>query len=167
MNEKDKKCIHNSKVNQEQLQQLKIENEELKRELNNIEKDRKWIKEKCIEAGKELGKYSFAWDGKEKNLVIQAMELNTMYEQLKAENDKLKERIVNGVWVDKINVVYLDGDKMEEVNMITGIDILHEVNFVDKSEFEDKEELRRYVDKVVLNSIMNKDIDYVVFRLDI
>lgn len=79
----------------------------------------------------------------------------------------MNEHIVNGVWIDKISVVYLDGDKMEEVNMITGIDTLHEVNFVDKSEFEDKEELRRYVDKIVLNSIMNKDIDYVVFRLDI
>lgn len=76
-------------------------------------------------------------------------------------------KIVNGVWVDKITVVYLNADDMETVNLLTSRYPDHEVNFVDKSEFEDKVILRRYVDEVVLNSIMNKDIDYVVFRLDI
>lgn len=76
-----------------QLQQLKAKNKELKKDLKNVEKDRAWIKERCIDAGKELGKYSFAWDGKEKNLVVQAMELNEMYEQLKAENEELKSEI--------------------------------------------------------------------------
>ena len=42
-----------------------------------------YLKECCIKAGKELGKHSFEWDGKEKNLVVQAMELNEKYELLK------------------------------------------------------------------------------------
>ena len=74
--------------------------------------------------------------------------------------------IVNGVWVDKITVVYLNAEDMETVNILTSRYPDHEVNFVDKSEFEDIEELKKYVDKEVLNSIMNKDIDYVVFRFD-
>lgn len=80
-----------------QLQQLKAENEKLREELKSVENDRKWIKEKCIDAGKELGKYSFAWDGKEKNLVVQAMQLNEMYEKLKAENDELRARNGRGM----------------------------------------------------------------------
>lgn len=48
------------------------------------EKDQeiKYLKECCIKAGKELEKYSFEWDGKEKNLVVQALELNCKYEKL-------------------------------------------------------------------------------------
>lgn len=76
-------------------------------------------------------------------------------------------KIVNGVWIDKINVVYLNCDDMETVNYLTNIDPFHEVNFVDKSEFEDIKELEKYIDTVVLQSITNGDIDYVVFRLDV
>ena len=46
---------------------------------------RKYTYKCCQEAGEELAKNSFAWDGKEKNLVIQAMELNERYYQLKAQ----------------------------------------------------------------------------------
>lgn len=52
----------------------------------------------CKEAGKELEKNSFAWDGKEKNLVIQAIELNERYDKLKqtlAEIKQIADRIVN------------------------------------------------------------------------
>ena len=57
----------------------------------NLENEIKYLKDCCIQAGKELEKHSFAWDGKEKNLIVQAMELNEMYEKLKEENQKLKE----------------------------------------------------------------------------
>lgn len=50
-----------------------------------IEQEIKYLKESCIEAGKELSKYSYAWDGKEKNLVVSVMKLNRMYEESKQQ----------------------------------------------------------------------------------
>jgi len=76
-------------------------------------------------------------------------------------------KILNGVWIDKITVVYLEPNEMEEVNLYCDIYPDHEVNFVDRSMFADIEELRSYVDTPVFESIMRGDIDYVVFRLDI
>lgn len=75
-------------------------------------------------------------------------------------------KILDGVWVDKITVVYLNADDMETVNLLTSRYPDHEVNFVDKSEFEEIEELKGYVDELVFNAIMYKDLDYVVFRFD-
>lgn len=50
--------------------------------------ENKYLKECCMRAGKELEKHSFKWDGKEKNLVVQALGLNGKYEKL---NQCLKE----------------------------------------------------------------------------
>ena len=50
--------------------------------------EKNYLKECCIEVGKELSKHSFEWDGKEKNLVVQAMELNEKYELLKDKYNK-------------------------------------------------------------------------------
>lgn len=52
---------------------------------------RKYTYECCKEAGKELEKNSFTWDGKEKNLVIQAMELNERYDKLQQILAEIKE----------------------------------------------------------------------------
>lgn len=52
---------------------------------------RKYTYTCCEEAGKKLEKNSFAWDGKEKNLVIQAMELNERYDQLKQTLTEIRE----------------------------------------------------------------------------
>lgn len=62
-------------------------------QLSLIKYDRDWIKQKCIEAGKELAKYSFDWDGKEKNLVVQVMHLNELYEKKIAQCNEQKARI--------------------------------------------------------------------------
>lgn len=75
-------------------------------------------------------------------------------------------KILDGVLVDKITIVYLDADDMEAVNLLTIGYPDHEVNFVDKSNFEEIEELKEYVDEAVFNAIMHKDLDYVVFRFD-
>ena len=55
--------------------------------------DNKYLKECCEKAGIELAKNSFEWDGKPKNLVVYALELNTIIDQLKAENKELKEEL--------------------------------------------------------------------------
>ena len=52
---------------------------------------RKYTYACCEEAGKELEKNSFAWDGKEKNLVIQAMEVNERYDKLKQTITEIKD----------------------------------------------------------------------------
>ena len=57
--------------------------EKLKSELRTAIGEQNYLKQCCIDAGRELSKYSFEWDGKEKNLVVQAMHLNKMYEELK------------------------------------------------------------------------------------
>ena len=71
------KCENNPNCYYKQLQRLKQEEQ--------------YLKQCCIKAGKELAKHSFEWDGKEKNLVVQAMELNQKYEALKQENEELKK----------------------------------------------------------------------------
>ena len=54
---------------------------------------RKYTYACCEEAGKELEKNSFDWDGKEKNLVIQAIELNERYDKLKQTLAEIKEML--------------------------------------------------------------------------
>ena len=54
---------------------------------------RKYTYKCCQEAGEELAKNSFSWDGKEKNLVIQAMELNERFEAKEKECKSLKEQL--------------------------------------------------------------------------
>ena len=44
--------------------------------LKSTQEELKYVKRCCQEAGLELAKNSFAWDGKEKNLVVQAKQLN-------------------------------------------------------------------------------------------
>lgn len=71
----------------EEIKDIKKLQQMLKSELEL----RKYTYECCIEAGKELAKHSFEWDGKEKNLVIQAMELNERYEKLLKTLTEIKE----------------------------------------------------------------------------
>lgn len=66
----------------------------LKQELKWANDEEKYLKDCCIKAGKELEKHSFRWDGKEKNLVVQALQLNQLYEKLEQENKELKEKII-------------------------------------------------------------------------
>lgn len=54
----------------------------LKRMLSLSIYEDKFSKECCRKAGEELEKYSCEWDGKEKNLIIQAMQLNKMFENV-------------------------------------------------------------------------------------
>ena len=68
--------IEKIELDYEQLDQLKTE-------LKSAKELREYTYDCCKQAGEELAKNSFEWDGKEKNLVVQAMELNERYDQLK------------------------------------------------------------------------------------
>lgn len=71
----------------EEIKDIKKLQQMLKSELEL----RKYTYKCCQEAGEELAKNSFAWDGKEKNLVIQAMELNERFNILKRTLTEIKE----------------------------------------------------------------------------
>ena len=77
-------CKHNSNCHYKQLKRLE-------QELKWANDEEKYLKDCCIKAGKELEKYSFKWDGKEKNLVVQALQLNQLYKKLEQENKSLYE----------------------------------------------------------------------------
>ena len=70
----------------EEIKDIKKLQQMLKSELEL----RKYTYKCCQEAGEELAKNSFAWDGKEKNLVIQARELNERFEAKKQECERLR-----------------------------------------------------------------------------
>lgn len=59
-------------------------------EYENLKAEEKYLKQCCEKAGKELAKHSFEYDGKEKNLVVQAMELNEKYEKLKKALEEIE-----------------------------------------------------------------------------
>lgn len=72
----------------------------------------------------------------------------------------------NDILVDKIAYVYLEPNEMEEVNLITGIDPFHEVNFIDKSVLENTE-VGKYIDsKAKILALIEGKIDYLCIRLD-
>lgn len=60
----------------------------LTQKCENLEAEEKYLKQCCQKAGEELAKHSFEYDGKEKNLVVQVMELNEKYELLKIQNQQ-------------------------------------------------------------------------------
>ena len=66
----------------------------LQKRLKSALDELEYIKKCCENAGEELAKHSFYYDHKEKNLVIQAMELNEKYEKFKKALEEIEE-IVN------------------------------------------------------------------------
>ena len=62
-------------------------------ECENLKAEEKYLKQCCEKAGEELAKHSFDYDGKEKNLVVQAMELNEKYEKLEKALEEIEEII--------------------------------------------------------------------------
>lgn len=82
----------------EEINKLQKENEQLQKDLShktqeceNLKAEEKYLKQCCQKAGEELTKHSFEYDGKEKNLVVQAIELNEKYEKLKKALEEIKK----------------------------------------------------------------------------
>ena len=65
----------------------------LSQECENLKAEEKYLKQCCQKAGEELAKHSFEYDGKEKNLVVQAIELNEKYEKFKKALEEIEEVI--------------------------------------------------------------------------
>lgn len=75
------------------LYDLPFEIKKLSQECENLKAEEKYLKQCCQKAGEELAKHSFEYDGKEKNLVVQAIELNEKYEKLKKALEETEEVI--------------------------------------------------------------------------
>ena len=69
----------------------KADVERYRKECENLKAEEKYLKQCCEKAGEELSKHSFDYDGKEKNLVIQTMELNEKYEKFEKVLDEIEE----------------------------------------------------------------------------
>lgn len=61
----------------------------LQKRLKSALEELKYIKKCCQNAGLELAKHSFSWNSKEKNLVIQALELNERFERREQALDEI------------------------------------------------------------------------------
>ena len=74
-----------------ELKRLDKIKDEYREMLENLKAEEKFLKQCCQKAGEELAKHSFEYDGKEKNLVVQAMELNEKYEKFKKALEEIEE----------------------------------------------------------------------------
>ena len=92
----------------------------LRQMLTESKAQEKYLKECCRKAGEELAKHSFEYDGKEKNLVVQAMELNEKYKKLERTLEEIKEYCN-----DQIGEIGPTGDLSFRA---TEIDILNIIN---------------------------------------
>ena len=70
--------------------------DKLRTELAQAKVEEKYLKQCCQKAGEELAKHSFEYDGKEKNLVVQAMELNEKYEKFKKALKEIETELSHG-----------------------------------------------------------------------
>lgn len=77
------------------LYDLPFEIKKLSQECENLKAEEKYLKQCCQKAGEELAKHSFEYDGKEKNLVVQAIELNEKYEKFKKALEEIAEPFCN------------------------------------------------------------------------
>lgn len=67
--------------------------DKLRIEIANTKAEKRYLKQCCEKAGEELAKHSFDYDGKEKNLVVQAMELNEKYEKLEKALEEIETEL--------------------------------------------------------------------------
>lgn len=85
------------------LYDLPFEIKKLRQECENLKAEEKYLKQCCQKAGEELAKHSFEYDGKEKNLVVQAIELNEKYEKLKKALEEIENIVQNHIINDFSN----------------------------------------------------------------
>ena len=68
--------------------------------------------------------------------------------------------------INKVITSLQDAYKMEEINLITGLDLCKTDNWVDLSTFEENPELQQFISEDELTALRNKNADYIAFRLD-
>ena len=66
--------------------------------------------------------------------------------------------------IDKVITSLQDADNMQEINLITGLDMCATDNWVDLSTFEENPELQQFISEDELKALRNKDADFIAFR---
>lgn len=89
--------------------------DKLQKRLKSALDELEYIKKCCENAGLELEKHSFAYDHKEKNLVIQAIELNEKYEKYEQALNEIVELVSK--WYEN-DVIQYQGDYDEFVDIV-------------------------------------------------
>lgn len=110
------------------VETCKAQYKELKAELKSAKELREYTYDCCKQAGEELAKNSFEWDGKEKNLVVQAMELNERYDQLKVELEAYKMEAEEGKEINAELKAENENWQKEYWKLEQGNDFLAETN---------------------------------------
>ena len=85
------------------LYDLPFEIKKLRQECENLKAEEKYLKQCCQKVGEELAKHSFEYDGKEKNLVVQAIELNEKYEKFEKALEEIEDITQNHIINDFSN----------------------------------------------------------------
>lgn len=93
----------------------------LSQECENLKAEEKYLKQCCQKAGEELAKHSFEYDGKEKNLVVQAMELNEKYEKLEKALDEIEKVCIENTWI------FADGTAIRSDSLDDILNIINKV----------------------------------------
>ena len=119
---------------------LQQRNHHLTQECENLKAEEKYLKQCCQKAGEELAKHSFEYDGKEKNLVVQAMELNEKYEKLEKALEEIEEYTKNFSEVDlfkdiKDIINKAKGKEMNKEIIIDGVDVSQCPKYTTNEEF--------------------------------
>ena len=68
--------------------------------------------------------------------------------------------------IDKVITSLQDAYNMQEINLITGLDMCSTDNWVDLSTFEENPELQQFISEDELTALRNKNADYIAFRFD-
>ena len=106
----------------EEIKDIKKLQKRLKSALDEL----RYIKKCCEDAGLELAKHSFSYDHKEKNLVIQALQLNEDFER----RDKALNEILGFINRSSCNVCTAETSKAcIECNFKRIKDIIDEANY--------------------------------------
>lgn len=94
------------------------------------------------------------------------------YEETPSENhiykiaEKAQLELNTPVRFDRVVTVLLDHDDLEEVNNLTGNNEFETDNWCDDEEFARVQTLYNYITKEQAIALINKQIDYIAFRLD-
>ena len=68
--------------------------------------------------------------------------------------------------IDKVITSLQDAENMQEINIITGLDMCKTDNWVDLSTFEENPELKKYINDYEFDALQNGNADYIAFRFD-
>ena len=68
--------------------------------------------------------------------------------------------------INKVITSFQDVDSMENINILTGLDAFSTDNWCDLGEFEEIQELNKFITEEELQVLKDNSAEYIAFRLD-